>query len=173
MFVATVLVYITFNNVILNMIITFVTIFAIANVYSGSLKKKFLLSCMNFGICCAIDIICSFILGVMVENRNNEVIGMIMSLLIFYVVILIIKKIYNGRIQDEFAGKWYFLLIISAMSIASEYILSIDKGIAYITVIEIYNFIDKCHFVFLLPFYDRTVFITAGNGSIKEANGCA
>ena len=34
MFVATVLVYITFNNVILNMIITFVTIFAIANVYS-------------------------------------------------------------------------------------------------------------------------------------------
>lgn len=123
-----VLVYITFNNVILNMIITFVTIFAIANVYSGSLKKKFLLSCMNFGICCAIDIICSFILGVTVENRNNEVIGMIMSLLIFYVVILIIKKIYKGGIQDEFAGKWYFLLIISAMSIASEYILSIDKG---------------------------------------------
>lgn len=39
MFVATVLVYITFNNVILNMIITFVTIFAIANVYSGSLKE--------------------------------------------------------------------------------------------------------------------------------------
>ena len=37
MFVATVLVYITFNNVILNMIITFVTIFAIANVYSLSL----------------------------------------------------------------------------------------------------------------------------------------
>lgn len=57
---------------------------------------------MNFGICCAIDIICSFILGVTVENRNNEVIGMIMSLLIFYVVILIIKKIYKDRIQDEF-----------------------------------------------------------------------
>lgn len=110
LFVATVLVYITFNNVILNMIITFVTIFAIANVYSGSLKKKFLLSCMNFGICCAIDIICSFILGVTVENRNNEVIGMIMSLLIFYVVILIIKKIYNGRIQDEFAGNGIFCL---------------------------------------------------------------
>ena len=46
------------------------------SVYSGSLKKKFLLSCMNFGICCAIDIICSFILGVTVENRNNEVIGL-------------------------------------------------------------------------------------------------
>ena len=152
MFVATVLVYITFNNVILNMIITFVTIFAIANVYSGSLKKKFLLSCMNFGICCAIDIICSFILGVTVENRNNEVIGMIMSLLIFYVVILIIKKIYNGRIQDEFAGKWYFLLIISAMSIASEYILSIDKGIAYITVIEI-SFIILLINVILYFFY--------------------
>ena len=152
MFVATVLVYITFNNVILNMIITFVTIFAIANVYSGSLKKKFLLSCMNFGICCAIDIICSFILGVTVENRNNEVIGMIMSLLIFYVVILIIKKIYKGRIQDEFAGKWYFLLIISAMSIASEYILSIDKGIAYITVIEI-SFIILLINVILYFFY--------------------
>lgn len=65
---------------------------------------------MNFGICCAIDIICSFILGVTVENRNNEVIGMIMSLLIFYVVILIIKKIYNGRIQDEFAGNGIFCL---------------------------------------------------------------
>lgn len=152
MFVATVLVYITFNNVILNMIITFVTIFAIANVYSGSLKKKFLLSCMNFGICCAIDIICSFILGVTVENRNNEVIGMIMSLLIFYVVILIIKKIYKGGIQDEFAGKWYFLLIISAMSIASEYILSIDKGIAYITVIEI-SFIILLINVILYFFY--------------------
>ena len=152
LFVATVLVYITFNNVILNMIITFVTIFAIANVYSGSLKKKFLLSCMNFGICCAIDIICSFILGVTVENRNNEVIGMIMSLLIFYVVILIIKKIYKGGIQDEFAGKWYFLLIISAMSIASEYILSIDKGIAYITVIEI-SFIILLINVILYFFY--------------------
>lgn len=65
---------------------------------------------MNFGICCAIDIICSFILGVTVENRNNEVIGMIMSLLIFYVVILIIKKIYKGRIQDEFAGNGIFCL---------------------------------------------------------------
>lgn len=98
-----------------------------------------------------------------------------MSLLIFYVVILIIKKIYKGRIQDEFAGKWYFLLIISAMSIASEYILSIDKGIAYITVIEISFIILLINVIlyFFLSFYDRTVFITAGNGSIKEANGCA
>ena len=102
LFVATVLVYITFNNVILNMIITFVTIFAIANVYSGSLKKKFLLSCMNFGIWCAIDIICSFILGVTVENRNNEVIGMIMSLLIFSSTFHFLHLLYTTVSLDNF-----------------------------------------------------------------------
>ena len=97
-----------------------------------------------------------------VSHKNS--LNRVKSLLIFYVVILIIKKIYKGGIQDEFAGKWYFLLIISAMSIASEYILSIDKGIAYITVIEIsfiillinvilYFFLQSFHYFFLKPRY--------------------
>ena len=107
-----------FNNAYVNLIATILGIFIISLGFNNNIKKNLLLSVLCYAIMFTIDIIAYYII---VDDKNyNEsvVIGSFVSVLSFYLVVILLKFIFRNKLKSEFSGQWYILLIVSVMSVA-------------------------------------------------------
>lgn len=134
-YIMTLVCYIFFNNMAVNLVISLMAIFLIGCTYSGSLKKTILLSVMCYAIQCALDVIAVFLFTKLSDNGNYELVSMYLSVLLFYIIVIVLKNVYKKQVQDEFSGQWSYLLISAICSICILYMIANDTGMARITIV--------------------------------------
>lgn len=134
-YIMTLVCYIFFNNMAVNLVISLVAIFLIGCTYSGSLKKTILLSVMCYAIQGASDVIAVFLFTKLSDNGNYELVSMYLSVLLFYIIVIVLKNVYKKQVQDEFSGQWSYLLISAICSICILYMIANDTGMARITIV--------------------------------------
>lgn len=134
-YIMTLVCYIFFNNMAVNLVISLMAIFLIGCTYSGSLKKTILLSVMCYAIQCALDVIAVFLFTKLSDNGNYELVSMYLSVLLFYIIVIVLKNVYKKKVQDEFSGQWSYLLIFAICSICILYMIANDTGMARITIV--------------------------------------
>lgn len=134
-YIMTLVCYIFFNNMAVNLVISLMAIFLIGCTYSGSLKKTILLSVMCYAIQCASDVIAVFLFTKLSDNGNYELVSMYLSVLLFYIIVIVLKNVYKKQVQDEFSGQWSYLLISAICSICILYMIANDTGMARITIV--------------------------------------
>lgn len=134
-YIMTLVCYIFFNNMAVNLVISLMAIFLIGCTYSGSLKKTILLSVMCYAIQCASDVIAVFLFTKLSDNGNYELVSMYLSLLLFYIIVIVLKNVYKKQVQEEFSGQWSYLLISAICSICILYMIANDTGMARITIV--------------------------------------
>lgn len=134
-YIMTLVCYIFFNNMAVNLVISLVAIFLIGCTYSGSLKKTILLSVMCYAIQCASDVIAVFLFTKLSDNGNYELVSIYLSVLLFYIIVIVLKNVYKKQVQDEFSGQWSYLLISAICSICILYMIANDTGMARITIV--------------------------------------
>lgn len=134
-YIMTLVCYIFFNNMAVNLVISLMAIFLIGCTYSGSLKKTILLSVMCYAIQCASDVIAVFLFTKLSDNGSYELVSMYLSVLLFYIIVIVLKNVYKKQVQDEFSGQWSYLLISAICSICILYMIANDTGMARITIV--------------------------------------
>lgn len=134
-YIMTLVCYIFFNNMAVNLVISLMAIFLIGCTYSGSLKKTILLSVMCYAIQCASDVIAVFLFTKLSDNGNYELVSMYLSVLLFYIIVIVLKNVYKKQVQEEFSGQWSYLLISAICSICILYMIANDTGMARITIV--------------------------------------
>lgn len=134
-YIMTLVCYIFFNNMAVNLVTSLMAIFLIGCTYSGSLKKTILLSVMCYAIQCASDVIAVFLFTKLSDNGNYELVSMYLSVLLFYIIVIVLKNVYKKQVQDEFSGQWSYLLISAICSICILYMIANDTGMARITIV--------------------------------------
>lgn len=134
-YIMTLVCYIFFNNMAVNLVISLMAIFLIGCTYSESLKKTILLSVMCYAIQCASDVIAVFLFTKLSDNGNYELVSMYLSVLLFYIIVIVLKNVYKKQVQDEFSGQWSYLLISAICSICILYMIANDTGMARITIV--------------------------------------
>lgn len=134
-YIMTLVCYIFFNNMAFNLVISLMAIFLIGCTYSGSLKKTILLSVMCYAIQCASDVIAVFLFTKLSDNGNYELVSMYLSVLLFYIIVIVLKNVYKKQVQEEFSGQWSYLLISAICSICILYMIANDTGMARITIV--------------------------------------
>ena len=134
-YIMTLVCYIFFNNMAVNLVISLMAIFLIGCTYSGSLKKTILLIVMCYAIQCASDVIAVFLFTKLSDNGNYELVSMYLSVLLFYIIVIVLKNVYKKQVQEEFSGQWSYLLISAICSICILYMIANDTGMARITIV--------------------------------------
>lgn len=134
-YIMTLVCYIFFNNMAVNLVISLMAIFLIGCTYSGSLKKTILLSVMCYAIQCASDVIAVFLFTKLSDNGSYELVSMYLSVLLFYIIVIVLKNVYKKQVQEEFSGQWSYLLISAICSICILYMIANDTGMARITIV--------------------------------------
>lgn len=134
-YIMTLVCYIFFNNMAVNLVISLMAIFLIGCTYSGSLKKTILLSVMCYAIQCASDVIAVFLFTKLSDNGNYELVSMYLSVLLFYIIVIVLKNVYKKQVQEEFSGQWSYLLISAICSICILYMIANDTGMGRITIV--------------------------------------
>lgn len=108
--------------------------------FEGKIKSKILLSIL----CCSIMLTINFMVYFIHLDKHNEYIYSIvisfLSVLFFYIVMMLLKLMFRKKQKTEFMGQWYILLVVSIMSVClliglySEMVIS-AYGMAYLSVI--------------------------------------
>ena len=109
--------YLIFHNVYINISFTLIGIFIIAMGFSGSKKKKLLLVIMCYAILFAADMLASFMFDEKPESTGYELISSVMSVMISYVVVILIRGLYGKKGNNGLTGQWYYLLLVALLSI--------------------------------------------------------
>ena len=60
---------------------------------------------------------------------------MYLSVLLFYIIVIVLKNVYKKQVQEEFSGQWSYLLISAICSICILYMIANDTGMARITIV--------------------------------------
>lgn len=153
--------YLGFHNSLLNIISTIIGVFIIAYIHNGSIKKKILHTAMCFAVCCGGDMLAAFALMEAPRSDNYVLLSSFLSVIIFYVFVVVLRNLYRGRDREEFSGQWYFLLLIALMSISVSYALLKDELISRITALTVITVILAVN-IMLYYFYtsmlDRSIY---------------
>lgn len=137
LYVITVVTYLLFHNVWLNVIVTYVGMVAIIALYRGKARKKILFSFLLFAISVLIDIIVGFLMIKNPNENNQDIVSSFISVILFLVSVIFVEQFYVEN-QEEMKDKhWIFLLIISITSICSMFIIIYDGNIPRVSVIAI------------------------------------
>ena len=84
--------------------------------FSGSTKKKLLLVIMCYAILFAADMLASFMFDEKPESTGYELISSVMSVMISYVVVILIRGLYGKKGNNGLTGQWYYLLLVALLS---------------------------------------------------------
>lgn len=151
-YVVTLLGYLVFHNVLINLVITFVGIIFLSTGFAGQFKKKLLLSIMIYGIKFVIDLLASFILYEAPYSGNYGFVSSFISVIFFYIVVIAIKKLFKENGKVDISGRWYLLLLSALLSIAALYVVYRDMVISRQAAIAI-SVIVLFFYIMLYIFY--------------------
>lgn len=154
--------YLGFHNSILNILSTIIGMLIIVLIHNGSLKKKILVTMMCFGVSCAMDVLAGFVFMEYPRSNNYVLFSSFLSVVMFYVFVVILRNIYRKRNREEFSGQWVFLLLIVLMSICVAYVLLNDNEISRVTaltVIIVMIAVNLILYYFYTSMLDRYIFM--------------
>lgn len=153
--------YLLFHNVLINMSITIIGIIFLSIGFSGNIRKKILLSVMVYAIMFVIDLLASFLLYKAPDSNNYEIISSFISVILFYIVVIAIKKFFDVKGRVDLSGQWYLLLFSALLSIAALYIVYKDMAVsrpAVITISIIVLFYNIILYIFYMSMLDRFLY---------------
>jgi hypothetical protein len=153
--------YLIFHNVMINLIVTILGILFISVGFAGKNRKKLLLSIMVYGIMFVIDLLASFLLYEAPDSNNYEIVSSFISVMLFYVVVMGIKKVFKEKGKTDLSGQWYLLLLSALLSIAVLYIVYKEmmvSRIAVITISIIVLFFNIMLYIFYMSMLDRFLY---------------
>lgn len=172
-FVLTTGIYLLLNNGILNFASTMIGVLIISMAFEGKAKSKVLLSIL----CCAIMITIDFVVYFIYLDKSDEQIYSIvvsfLSILFFYIVMMLLKILFKKRLKTEFLGQWYILMIVSILSVCllvglyKETVLS-AYGIMYLSVILLV--LNILLYVFYSNMLDRYVYFKENEQLRQQMN---
>lgn len=160
-YVITLLSYLMFHNVLINLTVTIAGILLVSTGFAGRFRKKFLLSILLYGIMFVIDLLASFLLYEAPDANNYDIISAFVSVLFFYVVVIVIKNAFKGKGKADLSGQWYLLLFSAFLSIAALYVVYRDMAVsraAVITISIIVLFFNMMLYLFYMSMLDRFLF---------------
>ena len=127
-YIITLLSYLVFHNVLVNLIVTVAGIIFLSGGFRGKFKKKLLL---------------------------------IISVLLFYIVVIGIKNAFKGKGSIDLSGQWYLLLYSALLSIAVLYVVYKDMVVSRIAVLTICIIILSFNlmlYIFYMSMLDRFLY---------------
>ena len=98
-----------------------------------------LLSILCYSIMVALDFIVYMVTAVNIVTEQYQVVAAFVSVLFFYIVIMMLRLGFRKKLKSEFMGQWYILFIVSIMSVCTlfaVYNILLSPGI----VIEILSY---------------------------------
>lgn len=132
--------YILIGNSIVNVIATLFGILIISTAFNGKARSKLLLGILCYSIMITIDFAAYYVCMGIGGAGTDNIAASSVSILIFYITVMLLKLIFRKKMKTELIGQWYVLLLISVMSVCllvglyRETSLS-DVGIVYLSVI--------------------------------------
>lgn len=136
-YVITVLTYLFFHNIWLNIIVTYLGMVVVIALFKGKVKKKILFSIVLLVISVLIDIISAFLITENPNGNNQDIISSFISVILFLISVIFAERL-SVHNQDEIKNQhWIFLLIISVASILSMIIIIYDGNILRISALSI------------------------------------
>ncbi len=129
--------YIGFHNGIINIISTILGIYIIACSFDITIKKKILHTGMCFALLFIIDVLCAFLSTEAPDYNNYDIAGPFLSIIFFYLIVLMLRRVYSKDSSYNFSGQWYYLMIIAVMSCCVLYILYTDMSASRNSIIII------------------------------------
>lgn len=160
-YAVTLLSYLMFHNVLINMSVTIIGIIFLSSGFLGSIRKKILLSVMVYAIMFVIDLLASFLLYKAPDSNNYEIVSSFISVILFYIVVIAIKKFFSVKGKADLSGQWYLLLFSALLSIAALYIVYKDMAVsrpAVITISIIVLFFNIILYIFYMSMLDRFLY---------------
>lgn len=154
--------YLGFHNVSLNLIATIVGILIISYGFKGKIRKKLLLSAMCYIIMFTIDVAASFLFTEYPDSNNYVLGSSFLSVAIFYIVVFCIRIALKRKDEKEISGRWYYLLIVAVFSVIILYLIYIDgsmKGIKIIIISFSLLLINIILYIFYITMLDRFIFM--------------
>lgn len=135
-YVITVLTYLFFHNIWLNLIVTYLGTVVVIALFKGKVKKKILFSIVLLVISVLMNIISAFFITENPNGNNQDIISLFISVILFLISVIFAERLSIHK-QDEIKDQhWIFLLIISATSILSMLIIIYDGNILRISAIS-------------------------------------
>lgn len=110
--------YLILDINIINFLSTIIGVLIISMAFEGEAKSKVLLSMLCCSIMLTIDFVVYFI---HLDNYNEYVYNVsvsFLSVLFFYIVMMLLKCIFIKKMKTEFMGQWYILFVVSVMSVS-------------------------------------------------------
>lgn len=159
-FFITTICYVMFNISIVNVVSTIAGILIISMAFEGKARSKVLLSIL----CCSIMITTDFAVYFIYPDNGDSAYNIVvsfLSILFFYIVVMLLKLIFRKKLKTEFMGQWYILLVVSIMSVClliglySERTLS-DYGTIYLSIMLLT--LNLLLYVFYSNMLDRFVY---------------
>ncbi len=151
--------YLLFNIKVVNLVATIAGIFIISLGFKGKISKKLLLSIMCYSLMIAIDLVAVFIHFDNTSAEQYLMVSSFISVISFYVVVLIIRMLFRKKLKTELSGQWYILLGVSIISIILLYVVWEELSANTIVVVGILIlFINFLLYIFYSSMLDRFIY---------------
>lgn len=153
--------YLLLDNKYINIISTIVGIIFISLGMKGRFKRKVLLSIMCYALMIAIDVIAYFIDIDSDANGNYIIIKSCISVLLFYIAVLILRLIFKHKVKTEFSGQWYILLVVSVLSICLVLVVYRELYVSKLCIVIVSSILLSLNmllFIFYSSMLDRFVY---------------
>ena len=94
--------YLIISNNYINTLSTIAGIIIISLVYEGKIRSKLLLSILCYSIMVALDFIVYMVTAVNIVTEQYQVVAAFVSVLFFYIVIMMLRLGFRKKLKSEF-----------------------------------------------------------------------
>lgn len=122
--------FLIISNNYINTLSTIAGIIIISLVYEGKIRSKLLLSILCYSIMVALDFIVYMVTAVNIVTEQYQVVAAFVSVLFFYIVIMMLRLGFRKKLKSEFMGQWYILFIVSIMSVCTLFAVYKESGLS-------------------------------------------
>lgn len=161
-FLATTVCFLTANNNYINTTSTIISIIIIALSYDGKIKSKVLLSILCYSIMVAVDFIVYIISADNKETWEYQILVSFISVLLFYIIMVVLRLIFKKKQKTELVGQWYILLLVSVMSVCILFEMYKEIGLSSYGILFLSTsvlIVNLLLYVFYSSMLDRYVYM--------------
>ena len=158
------------SNNYINTLSTIAGIIIISLVYEGKIRSKLLLSILCYSIMVALDFIVYMVTAVNIVTEQYQVVAAFVSVLFFYIVIMMLRLGFRKKLKSEFMGQWYILFIVSIMSVCTLFAVYKESGLSSYGILFMSTsvlILNLMLYVFYSNMLDRYIFMQE-NENLKQ-----
>lgn len=162
--------FLIISNNYINTLSTIAGIIIISLVYEGKIRSKLLLSILCYSIMVALDFIVYMVTAVNIVTEQYQVVAAFVSVLFFYIVIMMLRLGFRKKLKSEFMGQWYILFIVSIMSVCTLFAVYKESGLSSYGILFMSTsvlILNLMLYVFYSNMVDRYIFMQE-NENLKQ-----